>query len=622
MPNPNWRSTDANATLVDGTYVMIASQNDPPYSEDELRLAEGLSSVFDPDFYATRYPDIVARGMVPILHYIHWGASENRDPNPWFDCEWYMRRYPEVAQIGAPPLAHYLQVGAVQAYDPHPRFDAVWYVEQHPEASQNPMLFHLRVGRHRGWATERPIIIGDYLPAPGRPPPSAAVNPVAIVIPVYRGLNQTRRCLESVLSDVDRPVGEVIVINDNSPEPEITTWLNSLANSGRITLHHNRQNMGFVASVNYGMELAQRQDVVLLNSDTEVPTGWLRRLAAHAQAFPRVATISPFSNNATICGYPANTGGPLALGASLEDLDRACRIANSCRHVRIPTTVGFCMYVARTALDDVGNFDVAAFGHGYGEEVDFCMRATARGWWHLLACDTFVYHEGAVSFGVDAASKSDRAMDLLTARYPNYPRLIESHIRTDEVAPYRFAVTAELLRNSELTNLLMVSHALGGGVRRHISELIERVCGRANVLLLSASPSGTSLSVPKLVGHPTLELAENQISDLVTWLRAARVSRVHVHHMAGIDMNIRRLVRQLGVPFDFTVHDYFALCPQVNFLPWPNSQYCGEPGPAVCNACISDRPDSGARDILSWRRGTHLAISGCGTGDMSQRGCP
>ena len=67
------------------------------------------------------------------------------------------------------------------------------------------------------------------------------------------------------------------------------------------------------------------------------------------------------------------------------------------------------MYIRRAALADVGLFDADAFGRGYGEENDFCLRASARGWRHLLACDTFVYHEGTVSFGAGAQPLRDRA---------------------------------------------------------------------------------------------------------------------------------------------------------------------------------------------------------------------
>ncbi len=91
-----------------------------------------------------------------------------------------------------------------------------------------------------------------------------------------------------------------------------------------------------------------------------MPPGWLARLAGHAYATPRVASVSPFSNNATICSYPSIEGGPPVFGHSVAELDAACLAANGGRSVELPTTVGFCMYVRRAALNDVGLFDVEA----------------------------------------------------------------------------------------------------------------------------------------------------------------------------------------------------------------------------------------------------------------------
>ena len=86
-------------------------------------------------------------------------------------------------------------------------------------------------------------------------------------------------------------------------------------------------------------------------------------------------------------------------------------------------------------------------------------------------------------------------------------------------------------------------------------------------------------------------------------LQSAGVTRAHIHHLMSMDLDVRALLHRLGVPFDVTVHDYFAICPQVNLLPWLQGAYCGEPPPAGCNACIADRASHGARDIASWRRG-------------------
>ena len=577
--------------------------SDVPETNALAELGDALKGFFDAEWYGSRYTDVGASGANALSHFVHFGVAEGRDPNRFFDTAWYTTHYPDVAASGQHPLLHYLQIGAAELRNPHPRFDASFYVDQHPEAAANPLLFHLMHGVARGWLTEKPIGIKDYLPSDAAPLVAPRNVAVDIVIPVYHGLAQTQRCIYSVLADPDRPHGRVIVVDDHSPEQKLTAWLALLASDKRIELVRGARNQGFVASANLGMKIAGRHDVVLLNSDTEVPPGWLRRLAAHAYSAPRIASVSPLSNNATICSYPTDSGGPLAFDLMPAELDAACRAVNHGRNVEVPTTVGFCMYIRRAALDEIGAFDTEAFGRGYGEENDFCLRASAHGWRHLLACDTFVYHEGKVSFG-DGASELERAgMAVLNQRFPHYRRLLEQHSKLGAGGPFRFAITMELFRRSGLPTILMLAHDLGGGVHRHIRDLVEGLAGRANCLLLEATPRGAAVSVPALPGHPELALPAARQADLVRVLQSVGISRVHIHHLMGMDIDVRDLLHQLDVKFDVTVHDYFPICPQVNLLPWFQGAYCGEPGPAACNACIADRPNHGARDIMSWRRG-------------------
>jgi GT2 family glycosyltransferase/glycosyltransferase involved in cell wall biosynthesis len=560
-----------------------------------------LSLVVDPVWYRARYRDVGASGVHPLRHFVESGLRERRDPNRWFDGAWYARQYADVAASGAHPLLHYLSEGAAKGRDPHPRFDAGWYVERHPEAAGNPLLFHLRVGAARGWPTERRVAIEDYLPSARAPFEAPATVEVDVIIPVYRDLALTRRCVESVLADTGRPPGEVVVIDDRSPEPKLSAWLDRLAKSGAIRLLRNKKNLGFVASVNLGMRQAGERDVVLLNSDTEVPSGWLSRLRAQAYAADDIASVSPLSNNATICSYLGFEGGPMPSGISLAELDAACRTANAGRSAVAPTTVGFCMYIRRAALDAAGPFDVKTFGKGYGEENDFCLRATALGWRHHIACDTFVRHEGGASFGDEADAAITRAFEILTRRYPDYPVRIARFVDAAETAPFRFAATMALFRASGAPVVLLVSHDLEGGVRRHVLDVVRRDSGRVHYLLLEPASRGVALSVPALEGHPKLILASERWRDVAAAARSAGVTRVHVQHLLGLDLDARALIHDLGVGFDVTVHDYYAICPQVTFLPWPAGQYCGEPGPAGCDACIANRPSHGATDILSWR---------------------
>jgi GT2 family glycosyltransferase/glycosyltransferase involved in cell wall biosynthesis len=442
--------------------------------------------------------------------------------------------------------------------------------------------------------------VAAYLPSQAAPWPCPAGLAVAVVIPVYRGLAETRRCLDSVLAGRGEPVREIIVVDDCSPEPELSEWLVGLADAGVITLLRNATNLGFVASVNRGIAAAGRRDVVLLNADTEVPAGWLARLAGHASSSPRIGTVTPFSNNATICSWPAVGGGPLPPGRTVASMDAAFRAANSGRQVDLPTAVGYCMYIRRECLDAVGGFDEATFGRGYGEENDFCLRATAAGWRHVLACDTFVFHVGETSFGHDSPERA-RAWSLLTARYPDYAASVARHVEADPAASSRFTATAALFRQATEPTLLVITHALGGGTERHIRDLLSSIGSRANVLRLEPRPGGLALSVPALPGHPEATFQASRVDDLVAVLRSCGVARVHVHHWLGYEIQLRSLLDRLGVPFDVTIHDYFSLCPQINLLPTPASLFCGDPDAATCNSCIAGRPQHGATDITTWR---------------------
>jgi GT2 family glycosyltransferase/glycosyltransferase involved in cell wall biosynthesis len=573
----------------------------PAGGKDAEQTEQLLSLLVDPVWYRARYRDVAASGLDPLRHFIATGLQERRDPNRWFDGAWYVRQYPDVAATGAHPLLHYMSEGAKQRRDPHPRFDAGWYSDQHPGAAGNPLLFHLRIGVQRGWLTERPVAIEDWLPSSRPPFEVPAAVAVDVVVPVYRGLQITRVCLESVLADTERPSGRIIVIDDRSPEPKLSAWLDRLAAAGAITLLRNKRNLGFVASVNRGIRHAGSHDVALLNSDTEVPTGWLRRLQAQACAEANIASVSPLSNNATICSFLGYQGSPMPADIALAAIDAACRSVNAGRSADAPTTVGFCMYIRRAALDAVGLFDTETFGKGYGEENDFCLRAAALGWRHRIACDTFVRHEGGVSFAADADPGIRRAFAILTERYPDYPLRIAQFVDAAATEPFRFAVAMALLRNSGLPTILVLSHQLEGGVRRHVHDVVQRDAGRANYLVLEPASRGVELTVPSLPGLPKLVLSAERWRDVAAVARSAGVTRVHIHHLIGLDLDVRRLIFELAVKFDVTLHDYFAICPQVTLLPWNAGPYCGEPGPAGCDACIAQRPSHGATDILSWR---------------------
>ena len=264
---------------------------------------------------------------------------------------------------------------------------------------------------------------------------------IDIVIPVYRQLKLTRRCVESVLREPDAAIGTIHLINDASPEQELADYCRQAAANDRIELIEHEDNQGFVFSVNEGLEAAGDRNVVILNSDTEVPLGWLHRLKLAAQANPDAASVTPFSNNATICSYPdfcRENELPPGLGG--KEVDQLFAKANEGVSIEVPTGVGFCMFLRRAAIDEVGGFDEEGFGRGYGEENDWCLRASAKGWKHYLCADLYVYHAGGASFGAEAETLQANAMAVISSRYPDYERQIADFIEADPIEPVRHAV--------------------------------------------------------------------------------------------------------------------------------------------------------------------------------------
>jgi GT2 family glycosyltransferase len=264
---------------------------------------------------------------------------------------------------------------------------------------------------------------------------------IDVIVPVHKGIAATRRCLDSVLAAESTTPSETVVIDDKTPEPEITRMLDGLAAENRITLLRNEMNLGFVRSVNRGMALHADRDVVLLNSDTEVAGDWLDRIRRCVYAHDDIGTATPFSNNATICSYPYYgwTGGvPGTLG--LATLDRMFATTNAGKSVDLPTGVGSCLYIRRACLDRVGAFDAERFGRGYGEENDFCLRAVAAGWRNVLAGDVFVYHEGAVSFAAERADRADSAQEALLKIHPDYMQRVRAFVAADSMKPLREAI--------------------------------------------------------------------------------------------------------------------------------------------------------------------------------------
>jgi GT2 family glycosyltransferase len=300
---------------------------------------------------------------------------------------------------------------------------------------------------------------------------------VDVVVPVYNAPDDLRRCVASVLARTPA-LARLVLIDDGSTDSGVAAYFDELRARGdsRIELLRNDRNLGFTATANRGFAHSHR-DVVLLNSDTIVTRGWLDALVACAASDPRIATVTPFSNNAEICSFPRFC----EVNPVPDDPDRiadALRRAAVPMYPDLPTGVGFCMFVRRAALDAIGVFDLA-FGAGYGEENDFCLRAAHAGWRNVLADDAFVVHSGGRSFEGRKAELGARNLALLTARYPHYEPMVRDFIAADPLRPIRDAACAILGVERTASNATNVARAQCVDPAQPSPDVWQRLARRA-----------------------------------------------------------------------------------------------------------------------------------------------
>ena len=439
--------------------------------------------------------------------------------------------------------------------------------------------------------------------------------PVGIVVPVYRDVDDVRRCLESVVRHAAamRTQAELVVIDDASPEPAVRTYLDRFADEPAplpVTVLRNEKNLGFVGTMNRGLR-ATRGDVVMLNADTVVTAGWLDRLAEIARGTD-VATVTPVTNHGSICTLPESLIAAFALDSPEPLVDECGAFVRSHSLGLTPeviTGVGFCMYTTRAAIDRGGPLDEEAFGRGYGEEVDFCLRVTRMGMRHLIDDSTFVYHRGGGSFGAEQAEGWARSAAVIHERYP-YFRPTNQRERAEE--PSRIAFTAlDLARHERDRSRPHVLHVLHsrpgdrGGTEKFVEALTAAL--DSDVDFCTAYPVANGLVVrthwriPGTVGpvHDEFLLpggvsSVTRVSDPAMGAAFAMTldlfdfDAVHIHNLIGYSLAPLAALRGFPGPVVCSVHDLYLACPNFSLL-YKRVESCGIPTDRdSCAACLGE----------------------------------
>jgi GT2 family glycosyltransferase len=268
---------------------------------------------------------------------------------------------------------------------------------------------------------------------------------VTVIVPVFNAYDDLIRCLESIQRH-SRKDHSVFLVDDASSDERVWPLLQKWeADQKNFRALHNEVNLGYTRTVNRGCKLARSGDLILLNCDTIVTPRWIEQMSACAYSRPDVATVTAISNAAGAFSVPLKDAiSPLPPGWSVDEMAALVEHLSPRIRPEVPTGNGFCMYLRAAARMIVGEFDSKHFPRGYGEENDYCLRASAAGLFNLIDDATYVFHKRSASFGATKAEIVKTSSATLDRLYPEYQRLISEWYRKDLLDPFRIEIQRQI----------------------------------------------------------------------------------------------------------------------------------------------------------------------------------
>lgn len=219
----------------------------------------------------------------------------------------------------------------------------------------------------------------------------------AIVILNWNGIDFLKQFLGTVI-DNSSDSNTAIYIADNGSTDGSVSWIEE--NHKEVRLIRLEKNHGFAGGYNLALAKIKAEYYILLNSDIQVTSGWLKPLVEFMDNNQDVASCQPkilsyskrdhFEYAGAAGGYLDKYGYPFCRGRILHKTEKDVGQYND--PVDTFWTSGACMIVRANAWKKCGGLDASFFAHM--EEIDLCWRFHKAGFRVCCNPATVVYHVG------------------------------------------------------------------------------------------------------------------------------------------------------------------------------------------------------------------------------------
>lgn len=346
-------------------------------------------------------------------HGADWGYADcdqdteaGKRSNPWLKPAWDATLFESIDLVT--PGGAFSANSIHQALKNHPA-KATWpqLLKAIVQADAQKVLHIPQVLYHR---SSKASALPDITP-PQWPEPKAWPT-VSLIVPTRDQLNHLKPCIEGLLNHTDYPHLEIIVVDNDSHEPDTLAYLKQIQMEGVSILRYPKA-FNYAAINNWAVAQASGDIIGLINNDIAViEPHWLKTLVTQLLR-PQVGAVGAklLWHNGMVQhgGVVVGTLGLAAhTGNNLNQDDAGYLHFNQVTREQSAVTAA-CLLVRKADYQALGGLDADKFPVTFND-VDFCLRLRNTGKKIVWSADAVLTHAESASRGKeDKPDKQARA---------------------------------------------------------------------------------------------------------------------------------------------------------------------------------------------------------------------
>lgn len=435
---------------------------------------------------------------------------------------------------------------------------------------------------------------------------------VDIIVPVYNAFEFLDPLFKSIFKNT-RSAYNLIVINDASTDPRILPYLEKLSKKEHITLLSNKNNLGFPGTVNRALKMA-KNDVVILNTDVELPSYWLERLMYPIYNFKNIASVTPTASSSPLTGFPEKGSNKLFDNKRVELIDDVFKLQNLDKksYIESPIGNGFCMAINKKALGKVGFFNEKIFKKGYGEENDWCLRALSLGYKNLIASNLFCFHNRMSSFSSKEREELiNKHSKYIRKKYPHFKESIRKFHKNTSYESVRTFLFLLLCNKFSKKTVLYFNHTLGGGSSFAEKDYCKEHKKNNLIIKIEPSPLGYNIYLYYKAYFKSFSIENlediNHLSNLIKIDEIIINQLVNYYDFRSTLDAIKDIKHKFNASLIMKIRDFYPICSTTVLINNKGNFCYAEKNIDTCNNCIKNnkfaRPvkDNAHLDLSIWR---------------------